>query len=64
MNDARLRARLVALFVAGCLAFCYPALALFNVPATLFGVPVLFLYLFGAWGAVIVLTALVVRARR
>jgi len=53
-------ARLVAMFLAGCLAFGYPALALFNVPETVLGVPVLYAYLFGAWAALIAIVAAIV----
>lgn len=63
MDDDRLKGRLTALFVAGCVAFCYPLLAAFNVPATVFGLPVLYVYLFGAWAAFIVVAALAVRGR-
>lgn len=63
MEDDRLKGRLAALFFAGCVAFCYPLLAVFNVPATVFGLPVLYVYVFGAWAAVILLAALAVRGR-
>ena len=63
MDDARLGGRLAALFCAGCVAFAYPLLALFNVPATLFGLPVLYLYVFGAWVALIAAVAFVQRGR-
>jgi hypothetical protein len=43
----------VALCMFGILLFNYPILALFNVPGTLFGVPVLYAYVFIAWVAVI-----------
>lgn len=43
----------VALCMFGMLLFNYPILALFNVPGTLFGVPVLYAYVFIAWGALI-----------
>ncbi|HUL90876.1 MAG TPA: hypothetical protein VLV56_00900 [Burkholderiales bacterium] len=43
----------VALCMFGMLLFNYPILALFNVPSTLFGVPVLYAYVFIAWGALI-----------
>lgn len=45
--------RFVALCMFGMLLFNYPILALFNVPSTLFGVPVLYAYVFIAWGALI-----------
>jgi hypothetical protein len=58
--DPTVASRLVALFLAGCLAFGYPLLALFNVPETILGVPVLYAYLFGSWTILIVLLAAIV----
>ena len=55
--------RLIALFIFGCLLFNFPILALFNVPGTLFGVPVLYAYLFIAWALLIALMAWVVERR-
>jgi hypothetical protein len=55
------RARLVALFLLGAVLFGYPLLAVFNVPGTVFGVPVLYAYLFAAWAALVALVAVVVR---
>ena len=55
-----LRQRLVAAFLLGCLLFNYPLLYLFNLDADLFGVPLLFVYMFSAWGLLIALTALVI----
>jgi len=52
--------RLVALFALGCLLLTYPLLALFNVGGTLWGVPLLYAYLFGAWAVLIALMALAV----
>jgi hypothetical protein len=51
--------RLAGLFLLGCLLFNFPLLALFNVRATVFGVPLLYAYLFAAWGLVIALVAVV-----
>jgi hypothetical protein len=45
------------------LLFNYPILALFNVPGTLFGVPVLYAYLFAAWAALIGLLAFIAESR-
>ena len=56
--------RLIALFVLGCLLFNYPVLSLFNVAAAAFGVPVLYAYIFAAWGLLIALMALAVESRR
>jgi len=52
--------RLVALFLLGGLLFNYPLLALFNVPAEVFGVPALYAYIFFAWALLIGLLALVI----
>ena len=51
--------RLVALSVLGFLLFNYPLLALFNRPETLFGIPVLYAYIFAVWCLLIALIALV-----
>ncbi len=51
--------RLVGLFLLGCLLFNFPLLALFNVRATAFGIPVLYAYLFTAWALLIVLVAVI-----
>jgi hypothetical protein len=52
--------RLLCLFLLGLLAFNYPLLAIVNVNATVFGVPLLYAYLFLAWGSLIALVAWVV----
>jgi len=55
--------RFVALCMLGTLLFNYPVLALFNVSRTIFGVPVLYAYIFTAWAGLIALMALVTRSR-
>jgi len=60
-SDVGATARVIPVFLLGCLAFGYPLLALFNVPATVIGVPALYLYVFGAWAALILLIAWAVR---
>ena len=55
--------RLAALSMLGCLLFNYPFLALFNNPGILFGIPVLYVYIFAAWGLLILLIAMVVEAK-
>ena len=52
--------RLAALCLLGLLLFNFPLLAVFNVPATLLGIPVLYAYFFIAWGALIALMTLVI----
>ena len=62
--DLRLTAqRLAALFLLGCVLFNYPLLALFNRAAAVFGIPVLYAYLFGAWLLLIALMALAIERR-
>ena len=56
--------RLVALFLLGVLLFNYPLLALFDRAATAFGVPLLYVYIFCAWAALIALLALVIERSR
>ena len=61
MGEPRRPERLVALFLLGGLLFSPALLAVFARPATLFGLPPLFVYVFAAWAAVIGLLALVSR---
>jgi len=49
-----LETRVVCLFLAGCLLFNFPLISLFNVDARVFGVPLLYAYLFAAWALLIV----------
>jgi hypothetical protein len=51
--------RFVALCMLGLLLFNYPILALFNLSGTVFGVPILYAYIFVAWAALIALMAIV-----
>jgi hypothetical protein len=65
MNRSTARTqRLVALFLLGVLLFNYPLLALFNRAAEAFGVPILYVYVFGAWAVLIALLALVIERSR
>ena len=60
MGDSDTRGqRFVALCMLGIVLFNYPVLALFNVPGTLFGIPVLYAYIFIAWAALIGMMALI-----
>ncbi len=56
--------RLVALFLIGFLLFDYPILFLFNTGGTILGIPLLYAYIFSAWGGLIGLMALVVEKGR
>jgi hypothetical protein len=62
-DDRTVASRLIALFLAGGLAFGYPLLALFNVPETVLGVPVLYAYLFGSWTILIALLVAIMPPR-
>jgi len=62
VSDSR-AARFVALCMLGVLLFNFPVLALFNVPGSVLGVPVLYAYIFVAWAVLIVLMALAAEAK-
>jgi hypothetical protein len=61
MNDERATSRLVAIFVLGFLLFAPPLISVFDRNTRVIGVPLLWLYLFLAWGLVIGLIAVTVR---
>jgi hypothetical protein len=52
--------RLIALFLLGNLLFNYPLLVLFNRQDMVLGIPLLYVYVFGAWALLIVSMACVV----
>ncbi len=62
MSDLRAH-RFVAVCMLGMLLFNFPILALFNVPAMVFGVPLLYVYIFAAWAALVALMAVVAESR-
>lgn len=49
--------RLASVFLVGCIMLNYPILFLFDRPTDVFGVPLLYLYLFAAWAILIALVA-------
>jgi len=57
-----LQPRLVLLTFAGCLLFGYPFLAVFSRNLRIGGIPLLYVYLFGAWAVFIALIARLVDA--
>lgn len=61
MRTGLSRQRLVALGVAGIVLLTYPILGLPD--GMMFGVPTQLLYLFGVWGVLIALAALVAEGR-
>ena len=56
--------RLVALFFLGYLLFNYPFLYLFSQDSALWGVPILYIYIFTAWATLIGLMAFVIERYR
>ena len=56
--------RLIALFLLGCLLLNYPIAALFAGPTLVFGVPLLYVYIFFAWALLIAWMAVVVERRK
>lgn len=54
----RLPERLIALFLLALVLFNPPLLRLFGAPTTLFGVPLIYAYILGAWAGVILLAAI------
>ena len=52
--------RLVAVFIAGLVLLNYPILSLFDRPQTVFGLPLLRVYLFSVWLALILVVAWIV----
>jgi hypothetical protein len=55
--------RLVALFLLGCLLFNYPLLSLFTGDTRIWGIPLVYVYLFAAWSVLIAAMALIVERR-
>jgi hypothetical protein len=60
-DSDRLGLRLAAVAVLGFLLFAPPLLSLFDHKARVLGVPVLWVYLFGAWAVVIGLVGVINR---
>ncbi len=64
MHDVERGKRLIAVFLLGVVLLNFPLLAVADVSEALFGLPPLFVYLFGAWGGMIALLALIVERGR
>lgn len=54
----------ILLFVASLIAFLPPVILIFDSPRPLFGIPLIYLYLFGVWALIIALTAFGARRGR
>jgi hypothetical protein len=64
MGPEEIRAqRLAAIGILGCLLFNYPILALFNRPGFVFGIPLVYAYVFAAWCLLIALLAAIASRR-
>jgi hypothetical protein len=57
--DNRKSKRLIALFLFGFALLNYPILSLLNLDITVFEIPLVYIYIFGIWGLLIFLSALV-----
>ena len=55
--------RLVAVFLIGFALLNYPLLSLFDRSQTVFGVPLLFLFIFAAWAGIIAVMAWIIEGR-
>jgi hypothetical protein len=53
--------RLFCLFLLGCLIFNYPIISLFNHNIFIWGIPLLFVFLFCAWGLIILAMIFITR---
>lgn len=60
-RDRLARSRLVVVGVIGFLLLNYPLMSLFDLPRTVSGVPLLWVYLYLVWSVLIVVLAMIVR---
>lgn len=51
--------RLIGLFLLGYLLFNHPLISLFNLPTRVWGIPLLYAYIFGVWALLIFLVAII-----
>jgi hypothetical protein len=63
VNEDRVRTRLLVLAILGFALFNYPLLRVFDRDVIVLGVPMVWLYVFVAWGLLIALVALTMRDR-
>ncbi len=55
--------KVTALFLVGCLLFSYPILHIFNRDGFMLGIPILYIYTFTSWAALIGLTIIIIETR-
>lgn len=49
INDTFRTGHLVGIFMLCCVLFSYPIMTLFNLDTMVFGIPLLYVYIFSAW---------------
>jgi hypothetical protein len=60
--ESRKTRRLAGIFLLGWVLLNYPILSLFNLPAMWGEIPLLYAYVFGAWGLIVGLAGLISRS--
>ena len=55
--------RLVGLMIAGFILLNFPVLSVFSIPRMVFGIPLLYVYLFSVWVLLIIVMVLIFRDR-
>jgi len=63
INQKSKTGRLAALFILGNVLFNYPILTIFNLKLMFFGIPLLYLYIFTVWSALIIAIIYVTQTR-
>lgn len=61
MKDTLKSQYLWAVFFLGLFLMNYPVLSMYNIPKEIFGIPLLYLMVFGFWVLLILITYLVIR---
>jgi Na+-driven multidrug efflux pump len=65
MNKYRLKGQqLAAIFIMGCLLFNYPLLLIFSRNTLVWGVPLLYLYVFVSWALMIGLMIIIIERHK
>lgn len=63
INDTFRTGHLVGIFMLCCVLFGYPIMTLFNIDALVFGIPVLYVYVFATWCLIIFMIFIATRWR-
>lgn len=62
-TERRRGERLLALFFGGLMAINYPLLSIFDLEGLVWGIPILYFYMFTAWAGIFICAALTLRKR-